>query len=47
MELFINTVVAHVGAVSRTIKSQYCNVGMANFVRRDGLGATAVMEIEV
>lgn len=33
--------------VSRTIKAQYYKVGMANFVRQDGLGATAVIEIEL
>lgn len=33
--------------VSRTIKAQYYKVGMANFVRKDGLGATAVIEIEL
>ncbi|WP_277264778.1 hypothetical protein [Prevotella corporis] len=32
--------------VSKTIKAQYYKVGMANFVRQDGLGATAVIEIE-
>ena len=32
--------------VSRTIKAQYYKVGMANFVRQDSLGATAVIEIE-
>ena len=48
MELFINTAVAHGGgAVSMTVKSQYYKVGMANFIRRDGLGATAVIEIEL
>jgi hypothetical protein len=33
--------------VSRTIKAQYYKVGMANFVRKDGLGATGVIEIEL
>lgn len=47
MDLFINAAIAHKGEVSRTIKSQYYKVGMANFVRQDRFGATAVMEIEV
>ena len=47
MDLFINTAIAHKGEVSRTIKSQYYKVGMAIFIRLDGLGATAVIEIEL
>jgi hypothetical protein len=31
--------------LARTIKAQYQKIRMANFVRRDGLGATAIMEI--
>lgn len=33
--------------VSKTIKAQCYKVGMANFVRKDGLGATAVIEVEL
>lgn len=32
--------------VCRTIKAQYYKVGKANFIRKDGLGATAVIEVE-
>lgn len=31
------------GGISRTIKAQYYKNGMANFVRKDGLGATCVV----
>jgi len=30
----------------RTIKAQYWKNSFANFVRQDGMGATAVLEIE-
>ncbi|WP_156098328.1 hypothetical protein [Prevotella amnii] len=33
--------------VCRTIKAQYYKVGKANFIRKDGLGATAVIEVEL
>jgi hypothetical protein len=32
--------------VSRTIKAQYYKSSLANFIRRDSLGATAVIEIK-
>lgn len=35
------------GGVVRTIKAQYYKNSLANFIRQDGLGATAVMEIEI
>ena len=35
------------GGVARTIKAQYYKNSLANFIRQDGLGATAVMEIEI
>ena len=35
------------GGVVRTIKAQYYKNSLANFIRKDGLGATAVMEIEI
>jgi hypothetical protein len=34
------------GCTARTIKAQYFKNGVANFIRSDGLGATAVMEYE-
>ena len=33
--------------VVRTIKAQYYKNSLANFIRKDGLGATAVMEFEI
>ena len=33
--------------VVRTIKAQYYKNSLANFIRQDGLGATAVMEFEI
>lgn len=30
----------------RTIKSQYAKNGIANFIRKDGLGVTAVIVVE-
>lgn len=33
--------------VVRTIKAQYYKNSLANFIRKDGLGATAVIEIEI
>ncbi len=33
--------------VVRTIKAQYYKNSLANFIRKDGLGATAVMEYEI
>ena len=35
------------GRVVRTIKAQYYKNALANFIRKDGLGATAVMEFEI
>ena len=35
------------GGVVRTIKAQYYKNSLANFIREDGLGATAVMEFEI
>ena len=35
------------GGVVRTIKAQYYKNSLANFIRQDGLGATAVMEFEI
>lgn len=37
----------YAGGVVRTIKAQYYKNSLANFIRQDGLGATAVMEIEI
>lgn len=34
------------GGVVRTIKAQYYKNSLANFIRQDGLGATAVIEME-
>ena len=36
-----------IGGVVRTIKAQYYKNSLANFIRKDGLGATAVMEFEI
>ena len=33
------------GGTARTIKAQYCRCTLANFVRKDGLGVTAVMRV--
>lgn len=33
--------------VARTIKAQFYKNSLANFIRQDGLGATAVMEFEI
>lgn len=33
--------------VARTIKAQYYKNSLANFIRQDGLGATAVIEMEI
>ena len=33
--------------VVRTIKAQYYKNSLANFIRQDGLGATAVIEFEI
>lgn len=33
--------------VVRTIKAQYYKNSLANFIRQDGLGATAVIEMEI
>ena len=35
------------GGVVRTIKAQYYKNSLANFIRQDGLGATAVIEMEI
>ena len=35
------------GGVVRTIKAQYYKNSLANFIRQDGLGATAVIEFEI
>ena len=35
------------GGVVRTIKAQYYKNSLANFIRKDGLGATAVIEMEI
>ena len=35
------------GGVVRTIKAQYYKNSLANFIMQDGLGDTAVMEIEI
>lgn len=40
----INT--CHEG-MARTIKAQYYKNSLANFIRQDGLGATAVIEMEI
>lgn len=37
----------HGGGVVRTIKAQYYKNSLANFIRQDGLGATAVIEFEI
>ena len=37
----------HVGGVVRTIKAQYYKNSLANFIRQDGLGDTAVIEFEI
>ena len=37
---------SHEGVV-RTIKAQYYKNSLANFIRQDGLGATAVIEMEI
>ena len=37
----------HGGGVVRTIKAQYYKNSLANFIRQDGLGATAVIEMEI
>ena len=34
------------GGTARTIKAQYWKNGLANFIRQDGLAATAVMVYE-
>lgn len=34
------------GKAMRTIKAQYYKVSLANFLRQDGLGATAIIEYE-
>ena len=39
--------ICRVGGVVRTIKAQYYKNSLANFIRQDGLGATAVMEFEI
>lgn len=36
-----------IGGSARTIKAQYYKNSLANFIRKDGLGATAVMEFEI
>lgn len=33
--------------MARTIKAQYYKNSLANFIRQDGLGATAVIEMEI
>lgn len=33
--------------LARTIKAQYYKNSLANFIRQDGLGATAVIEMEI
>ena len=35
------------GVVVRTIKAQYYKNSLANFIRQDGLGATAVIEFDI
>ena len=35
------------GGVVSTIKAQYYKNSLANFIRKDGLGATAVIEFEI
>ena len=36
----------YMGGVCRTIKAQYQQSSLANFIRNDGLAATGVIEIE-
>ena len=35
------------GGVVRTIKAQHYKNSLANFIRKDGLGATAVIKFEI
>lgn len=47
IRIFFNEESKFGGRVSRTIKAQYYKNSFANFIRRDSLGATAVIEMDI